>query len=556
MRKKFLIYTSIITSVALILMLILSTFVYSENNYELAKENIIELTEVVIDNFNGDLNIVNNAPEKVRITLLTTGGIVLADTLIKDVSTLDSHASRQEIIYAINGNPTPVIRRSDSLLSEQIYYAKKVSYGGEQYILRVSKPISQANEFIKETVPAMAVICVFVLLCSLVLSMFLSEKAVKPLKVVKESLESVNRGRYTPVMPTFNDQDMNKSINEINEIAEKLNRTMKSLADERLQLDFIINGISDGIIVFDNNSEIKLINTSAKNIFNVTKVSGKDINYLTDDLNIVNSVTKSITKKQDVVFECEIDGEYYLISLKVMDDDRVIMLVTNISAIKENQKIREEFFSNASHELKTPLTSISGFNELMKMKNKNDELSPYIEQIEKESGRMLSLISDMLSLSKLENSKEIKSEEVDLKALSNEVVESLSPLIAKMKVDVFVTGQASLFADKKHIYELIKNLTENAIKYNKEKGFVKIELSENAKEVKLKVEDSGIGLSSEDKSRVFERFYRVDKSRSRDSGGTGLGLSIVKHIAEKYNASIKVTSKLKVGTIIEVSFNK
>ena len=218
--------------------------------------------------------------------------------------------------------------------------------------------------------------------------------------------------------------------------------------------------------------------------------------------------------------------------------------------------MRGEFFANASHELKTPLTAVKGFNDIISMSSTNERTKTLTAKIDKELERVVRLINDMLEISKLEGKREVKTESVSLKAVAEEVKEELERLSEDKGVTVSVTGEGEVEMAKEHAEELIKNLVENGIKYNDKGGKVEVKITDDKNFVTLSVADDGFGISEEDQRRVFERFYRADKSRSRETGGTGLGLAIVKHVAELYGAKITLCSVLGSGTTITVKFAK
>jgi two-component system phosphate regulon sensor histidine kinase PhoR len=222
--------------------------------------------------------------------------------------------------------------------------------------------------------------------------------------------------------------------------------------------------------------------------------------------------------------------------------------------MRENAKRREEFFANASHELKTPLTAIKGFGELTAISNKNEKIKKYIDGISRETDRMLSLIGDMLKLSELENTKATSPVLISLAKVIGEVREVLSAAISEKSINFELSGEAAIIAEPKHIYELTKNLVENAVRYNNPNGSVTVKIEKDGKNAKLTVSDNGIGISPPEQTRIFERFYRVEKSRSQRGGGTGLGLSIVKHICDLYSWKLSLKSKLGIGTEISVAF--
>ena len=243
-------------------------------------------------------------------------------------------------------------------------------------------------------------------------------------------------------------------------------------------------------------------------------------------------------------------------TVRYTDSDMIIAVISDITESKNREKMRLEFFANASHELKTPLTSVKGFNDLISMQSTDERIVEYSRRADKEINRVLNLINDMLGLSRLENSglSPERLTAVRLEEVAGEVAENLKLLSDEKEVSVTVSGKGEIQAEREHIYELIKNLAENGIRYNKKGGRVKIEIAEGKDGVTLKVQDNGMGIETQDQSRIFERFYRGSKSRSRETGGTGLGLSIVKHVCELYGAELTLKSKLGAGTVISVVF--
>jgi two-component system phosphate regulon sensor histidine kinase PhoR len=227
-----------------------------------------------------------------------------------------------------------------------------------------------------------------------------------------------------------------------------------------------------------------------------------------------------------------------------------MVVLSDVTENHENAKRREEFFANASHELKTPLTAIKGFNELAALHNKDEGIQKYVDSITRETNRMLALIGDMLKLSELETAQDTSPVPVQLAKIANEVREAVQPAIEEKAIIVEVVGDGSVTAEPGHVYELLKNLIENAVRYNNQGGKVYVKI----RRTQITVKDDGIGISPEEQTRIFERFYRVERSRSQQGGGTGLGLSIVKHICALYGWKLTLKSKLGVGTEITVAF--
>ena len=231
-----------------------------------------------------------------------------------------------------------------------------------------------------------------------------------------------------------------------------------------------------------------------------------------------------------------------------------VFVLSDITAERRSAELRSEFFANASHELKTPLTAIKGFNEIIGIRSEDEKIRELSGRIGKEADRMISLIGDMLELSMLESGVELRPEPLDVRAVAEDVCGTLQGLAAEKQVTLTATGCGVVSAEREHLVELIKNLAENSVRYNHPGGWVKIEIRPEADGVTVSVRDDGIGIAEEDQARIFERFYRVGKSRSRETGGTGLGLAIVKHICSLYGVGLVLNSKLGVGTEITVHF--
>ncbi len=268
--------------------------------------------------------------------------------------------------------------------------------------------------------------------------------------------------------------------------------------------------------------------------------------HLTNNVDIQNGLSSS---EPSLHFVTKIHGRSYLCSVQNRNDNSLLVL-TDITWEKESEERRKEFFDGASHELKTPLTSIKGFNELISLQSKDPVVERYSQLIAKETDRMISLVQDMLSLSELERREKKNVPAIPFRPFAEEVKEELTPLAKKRGIRIEIQGQANLPIEREDAHSLLKNLWENAIRYNHEGGYAKVTLSQG----QIFVSDNGIGIPYQDQDHIFERFYRVDKSRSRQDGGTGLGLSIVKHIAMLYGANVKVKSTLGVGSTFVVTF--
>lgn len=558
--KKKIIVTNIIIVVFALLILFLSGISITKSIYKKqAEERIIDVANIYAENYTSSDKVVKNVPKDYRVTVIDKSGKVLSDSETADVSNMENHIDREEIVAALKGKPVAVTRRSDTTNKDMVYSAVKVDLSADDYVfVRVSTPVDSVNLYATSTILPNFYVLIAAIIAAVILSVVLTKSLVKPMAEIKNSLIALNNGTFTPSTPSEKDPEINKMLSEINDIGEKLSDTITTVSEDNKKLDYILNNVSDGIVVITADGNIEVMNDNAKLVFDV-KNDAISSNYtvLSANEKFISAVSDAVNERINKVFEFTTAAhDVYLTSIRCLDGGMTIIVLSDITAVKQGEEIRSEFFANASHELKTPLTAIKGFNDVIGMKSKDGDIKTLSAKIDKEVNRVVSLIDDMLNLSKLETTKTPIVEKVDLIAVARDAEESISALARNKNVNIEISGEGIVEMEKDHAYELVKNLMENAVRYNEDGGHVFVSVDENADKVTLKVKDDGIGIDEENQSRIFERFYRVNKSRSRETGGTGLGLSIVKHVAELYGAKLTLSSTLGAGTEITVSFKK
>lgn len=558
--KKKIIVTNVIIVVFALLVLFLSGISITKSIYKKqAEERIIDVANIYAENYTSSDKVVKNVPKDYRVTVIDKSGKVLSDSETADVSNMENHIDRKEIVAALHGKPVAVTRRSDTTNKDMVYSAVKVDLSSDDYVfVRVSTPVDSVNLYATSTILPNFYVLIAAIIAAVILSVVLTKSLVKPMAEIKNSLIALNNGTFTPTTPSEKDPEINKMLSEINDIGEKLSDTITTVSEDNKKLDYILNNVSDGIVVITANGNIEVMNDNAKLVFDV-KNDAISSNYtvLSANEKFISAVSDAVNERINKVFEFTTAAhDVYLTSIRCLDGGMTIIVLSDITAVKHGEEIRSEFFANASHELKTPLTAIKGFNDVIGMKSKDDGIRTLSAKIDKEVNRVVSLIDDMLNLSKLETTKTPIVEKVDLVAVAYDAVESISALARDKNVNIEISGEGVVEMEKDHAYELVKNLMENAVRYNEDGGHVFVSVDEKSDKVTLKVKDDGIGIDEENQSRIFERFYRVNKSRSRETGGTGLGLSIVKHVAELYGAKLTLSSTLGAGTEITVSFKK
>ena len=571
MKKRLFLYTVLIVFTGLLSFFAVSVYITYTDNFKIAKDNVMEITQICANIYSDIadeqdiqflMQVENN--NRTRITIISSDGIVLADSRPLDVNSIENHLNRPEIQAAASDSPTPYVRYSDTLGIDLVYYALKVNninISDSYVFVRAAVPTAGINVYLLRSLPMLIFILVIVALLCFVFIRSVINRITKPFNAVEQKLRLLSSGEYVsesiePIAESY--EEIDKITHKIDEIALILQNSFDSLRSEKNKLNYILNNISDGIFAVDENKNIALINLSALNIFDVTPdISDKNLNYLSYEKTLVEAVEDCVNSANDAIFELALKGKIFLVTVKQLTDTKLTMAVlSDITETRENTKRREEFFANASHELKTPLTAIKGFNELTAINNKDEKINKYIDSITRETDRMLTLIGDMLKLSELENMQVVNSVPVQLANVVNEVCEDLSIVIKEKSVNFSIVGDAVVYTEPQHIYELIKNIIENAVRYNNQGGRVSVTIESDKNSVWLFVFDNGIGISPEEQTRIFERFYRVEKSRSQRNGGTGLGLSIVKHICALYDWKLSLKSKLGVGTEITVLFEK
>lgn len=553
MKNKIVIFNIVIVTLALLIVFFSGISLIKKSHLEEAEKQVVTVTDVYAANYSD--NITATAPKDIRITVIDANKKVIADS--QDSAIVGKpHENREEITAAWEDSPKVVTRKSESLGADMVYYAKKVTVGDTFVIVRAAIKVETVNQYVFNALPTYVYVLISVLFVSYIAGILATVNLIKPLEEVKNTLAAVNNGeKINRSYDNESDSDVREMLGEIADVSEKLQNSINEANTERERLDYVLANVSDGITVIDAGGIVTVMNKVACGVFGGDGFIGRKYTALTADEKFLSEIGETVALRETRSFEYENEGNIYMVIARALENSFTVIVLTDITQIRNGEKMREEFFANASHELKTPLTAIKGFNDLIALKTSDEEIKSFTAKSDKEITRLVSLIGDMLDLSKLENSGKIAdAEELDLGKIATEVAESLAPLAANKKISVSVSGNGIVRMEREHAVELVKNLVENAIIYNNENGTVEVSVLNDGGNVVLRVKDNGIGIEEEHLGRIFERFYRVNKSRSRETGGTGLGLSIVKHVCALYNAEPVVHSRYGEGTIVEVKF--
>lgn len=482
-----------------------------------------------------------------RITWIGTDGSVLFDSA-SDANDMENHFEREEVKEALSEGYGESSRYSSTLTERYLYSAKRLPDGT---VIRLA--VTQ-NSLLVLTLGMLQPICV-IFAVAIVLSAFLasrlSKKIVKPLNELNLDKPLDNDG-YDELSSLLRRIDMQQK--EIRQQKEELKR-------KQSEFEAVTGGMAEGIILLNQKGTILSINRAASKLLDTDSFAvGEDILSVNRSLKLTELLHKAEDGKHaEAVMEFG-SGKYQLAASPVVTNNEVIGIVVLILDVTEKEKaeqMRREFTANVSHELKSPLHTISGCAELLSNGMvKQENITDFSKRIYTETGRMIRLVEDIIKLSHLdEGADDMKREKTDLFALAGRVVTALIAEAQKVEVSLELSGESAVLCGIPQLLEsIIYNLCDNAIKYNKKNGSVSVTVKNEGEFVILTVSDTGIGIPKEHRERIFERFYRVDKSHSKDIGGTGLGLSIVKHAARLHNAEIELQSAVNGGTAVTVKF--
>lgn len=550
---------------------ILIVFIYGilavkANSTNIIRERLAEETKLACalvknsDDFNELSGYYNE--RAFRITVIDLEGNVLFETDLK--SALENHVDREEFRNAIKNTPKAVERYSETFGCKMTYYAEKTELkDGTKVVVRMAVKSSEINNYFVITLPILFVVFCLALGFSLIFSDIISKKVTSKITDVGVSLKSLNDGNYVPIKTSSSEPELYSVLNQINELNSGIHNHIEREAEERNKLNTVLENITQGILAVGKDKKIIFVNKSALKLFGAKEDDeNKELVYLIDDLKLCDAITENLGK--DVSFEYSYDDKELSVAVKKVEganenaDVCSIVIVTDVTKERAMTRQKSDFFANASHELKTPVAVMQGLSELLLEKDLDEGSRKQVERINKESVRLASLISDMLKLSLLESGEQtgLVKADVDLKETVEEVVSELSSKMTEKGITATVSGEGVVQGDGKKIFELTENLLYNAVNYNKENGKIKVEIKDREDGVILKVEDTGIGIDKENLPRLCERFYRVDRSRSKKTGGTGLGLAIVKHVCALHNATLSIESDLGIGTTVTVTFKK
>ncbi|MCM1990890.1 sensor histidine kinase [Oceanirhabdus seepicola] len=553
MKKKLTIYILGFFTLFLVTLTILFSSIFNRQYEENVKNNLKINSKLIINSLesNGKIDFEHymSEEEDLRITIIDKEGTVINDTHA-DAESLDNHRMREEIELARESGEGYSIRYSKSLETSMVYYAVKY----KNIYVRTALPIHYINMLTGNYFSYYIYSVIIIFLLSIWFSNKIAYVIVKPIKNLEVTTERIAKGDLTRRVNVTSDDEIGKLGRSFNKMAMQLQSMIKEVTDKQNRLEAILGSMDSGLIALDRNRNIIMINSCAKSLFKIKEnVIGKRLDKCIDNQELARLFSTDIQEYVEIIIDTT-ERRYFRVKtadiINVNDHIGTVAVLQDITDIKRLEKMRTQFVANVSHELKTPLTSIKGFAETLKDVDDVETKNKFLDIINTEAERLTRLINDILILSHIEQQKEMINESVHV----NEIIDDVYNLIKSTKkgkereISMKLQSVAPLWGDSDRFKQMLINLVDNAVKYSEAGDNIYIRSYYDKGSCIIEVEDTGVGIPEDKIPRLFERFYRVDKARSRATGGTGLGLAIVKHIVISFNGRIKVKSHRDIGT--------
>ncbi|MFO7819811.1 MAG: ATP-binding protein [Halanaerobacter sp.] len=500
-----------------------------------------------------------------RITIIDREGVVLADSR-EDPAKMDNHLQRPEIQEALQTGLGKETRYSNTLNLDMKYVAIPIKEQDNVIgIMRVALDFSKMEKMYQGLWKMLFRVGVVTFIISILLSFKFASNITNSIEKMTDAVERISKGALDQKIKVDTRDEIGRLGSMFNQMVDRVKEKVDQIYNEKSKVEAIVGSIGDGIIAVDLNKDVLLINLAARDIFNVEdEVVNKSLINVTKNHKLERLIDKAISKSTSLTEEVELllpeERTFRVRLAPIIRDSKavgVVVSLRDITDIRQLQQMRTEFVSNVSHELKTPLTSIKGYVEtLLETEPDRGTYDSFLEVIKDETNRLELLIDDILNLSKIESDINELNEDVDIKKVVTSLLSLLNPKAVEKDIDLklsFGDELPLIKGDYNQLSRMMINLIDNAIKYTPQGGNVEVRTRIEDGLV-IEVEDDGIGIPQEDLARIFERFYRVNKGRSRKLGGTGLGLSIVKHIVENHNGNLRVESEEEVGTKFIIKF--
>ncbi len=489
-----------------------------------------------------------------RITVIHGLGKVLADS-DNTAASMENHRRRPEVLAALTGSMGQSIRYSTTLGRDMLYVALPLeTTGGITAVLRLSIPLEDIQILLGAMRTDLLVLASIIILFSLLIALLFSHAVSSPIRRLSRASRRLAEGDFKERVWLRTGDEIQELAESFNNMAERLEGSFAELASSKEELEGIVSSMAEALLALDEKGRVRLANSSAERLFGTGKVLGRYYWEIVRSPQLNNLIERA--SRQQATDTVDIDDKVYLCSVTPVSSGKArVVLMHDITEMKRLEKIKRDLVVNVSHELRTPLTAIKGFTETL-LEKRSDGSAEYLEIIKNHTDRLINIINDLMELSGLESGEvRLDAEDVSLRGLIEETLALFGPALKAKNLAAKIEGPQQdviIRGDAYRLEQLLTNLIDNAVKYT-EQGGITVSFGSSQNIAVVKVADTGIGIPREHLGRIFERFYAVDKSRSRKLGGTGLGLSIVKHVVTLHKGTISVTSRPYGGTTFTIT---
>ncbi len=508
-----------------------------------------------------------------RFTVILPSGQVVGDSR-ETPSQMDNHASRPEIAEALKGNPGQSIRYSNTLRQQMMYVALPLQNNQNTLgVIRSSVPITSVKRELRSIQIKIGLGGLLIAVLAAWISLMISRRISRPLEEMKKGADHFAGGDLNHRLAVPDSEELASLVEALNQMAAQLDARIKTIVGQRNELETVLASMLEGVIAVNNEEKIIRMNESSADFFNCDhdKCHGRDLQEVIRNSALQNfvrhSIRSNVPKEDDISLYHNGEKTLHLQSSPLLDanKDRIGTLVVfnDVTQLRRLEDMRRDFVANVSHEIKTPLTAIKGFVETLQQANVDNpaEAKRFLEIIQKHADRLTSIVEDLLSLSRIEQgdkTKAVKLEKGLVKDVFKAAIQICRSKAEYKQINITLTCEEQLASrfDASLLEQAVVNLLDNAIKYSEPNSSIDLQANHNASQLEIAVTDEGIGIAKKHLPRLFERFYRVDKARSRNMGGTGLGLAIVKHIAQAHGGDVSVDSTLGVGSVFVIHLPK
>lgn len=580
MKKRLSISLTIIIVVSIAICGLFTTISYRQSYYADTANNIKKSSAYIMNYLLPDFletekkeNLDNFAKStNVRMTIINYQGDVIYES-VQGLGDLENHKNRPEILGALEGSQTTEVRFSNTIKDEMIYVATPYfdETKGVEAVLRISMPVNAMDDAMFEMINNIIFVMLTTIMATTLLINYFINRELKPLEEASAFAREIASGKYGQQLTMIREDQIGELVESLNQMSVQLNNSFTEMNQKNAELTVILSNMNHGVIAIDNKHHIVHLNDAARKVLRIPMkeaVIGKNILEVYREsfiLELMNYLENDACEKMS--FESRIHSNQMLrVYINQIEENNSInghiIIFEDITLLKNLEKMRRDFVANVSHELKTPITTIKGFIETIQVNRITDPqtLERFYTIIYEESDRLSRLVSDILVLSQLENKGGFE-RKFELLHTDTEIMQifdilKLSAEAKDTRLALTAEGSIELEFVADEFRQMMINLIDNAIKYSEPGQQVEVVLAEQAEVVVIRVRDHGYGIPEKDVDRIFERFYRVDKSRSKEKGGTGLGLAIVKHIVYNNRGKITVTSQVGEGTEFKISLPK